>query len=119
MKKTIFILLFIPILLCGCKKCVECEIKLKQSQNVIEYIDEFCGTNKKIEEEQARLIADYTCVNCIVNTGLGPASSGVECGDRAFTDSIVADWKQGAFNLGTTANCTYYRDTVNVTCVLK
>ncbi|MCF8460147.1 MAG: hypothetical protein K9G46_05440 [Flavobacteriales bacterium] len=119
MRKPALILLFVPTLLFGCKKCVECEIKLKESQDEIGHVDEFCGTNKKVEEEEERLHADYTCLECVVNTGLGEATSGVQCGNRAFTDSVEADWKQGAFDLGTTANCTYYRDTVNVTCVLK
>ncbi len=118
MRKAALIFVF-PTLLFGCQKCVECEIRLKESQEVIGYVDEFCGTDKKVEEEQERLYADYTCIECTVNTGLGPASSGVNCGDRAYTDSIEADWRQGASELGTTANCRYYRDTVNVACLLK
>ncbi len=119
MGKYTLLLLFVPIVFFGCKKCVECEIKLKESQQVLGYVDEFCGTDKKVKAEEERLLADYTCVECIVNTGLGPATSGIQCGDRLFTDSLEADWRRGAFDLGTTANCTYYRDTVNVTCLLK
>ncbi|MFT4595730.1 MAG: hypothetical protein ACI85G_001667, partial [Psychroserpens sp.] len=38
---------------------------------------------------------------------------------RSFTDSIQAGWEQAAFDIGREANCIYYRDTANVTCVLK
>jgi hypothetical protein len=112
-------LLSITILFTSCRKCVECEIRLKESPEVIGYVDEFCGTDKKVEEEEDRLRSDYTCIECTVNTGLGNANSGIHCGDRAFTDSIEADWEAGALQIGTTANCVYYRDTANVTCVLK
>jgi len=118
MIKKLLPLILIPFTLGACKKCVECEIRLKESQTIIGTVDEFCGTNKKVEEEQDRLKADYTCIECNVNTGLGQATSGVQCGDRAFTDSIESSWDAGAMDLGTTANCTYYRDTANVACVL-
>jgi hypothetical protein len=112
-------LFVLVIAFAGCTKCVECEVKLKESQDVIGAVDEFCGTNKKVEEEEERLLAEYTCIECVVNTGLGTATSGVLCGDRAFTDSIEADYEAGALQIGTTAQCTYYRDTANVVCVLK
>ncbi len=118
MKRLPFLGLIVAIFFSGCTKCVECEIRLKESQEVVGFIDEFCGTNKKIEEEEERLQDDYTCIECSVETGLGTATSGVQCGDRAFTDSIESGWEQGAFDIGTTADCIYYRDTVNVTCVL-
>ncbi len=111
--------LVIPFLISGCTKCVECEVKLKDSQDILEYVDEFCGTDKKVEIEEARLRNDYTCVECEVATGFGPLSSGVLCGNREYTDSVQADWDAGAFDLGTTAYCVYYRDTANVICVLK
>lgn len=107
------------VLLNSCKKCVECEIRLKQSQDVIGRIDEFCGTDKKVEEEENRLRADYNCIRCTVNTGLGTADSGVLCGDRAYTDSVEDNWEEGAQESGYFATCVYYRDTANVTCVLK
>lgn len=119
MGRFFIILVGLAIVASGCKKCVECEIRLKESQDVIGFVDEFCGTDKKVEEEEDRLKADYTCIECTVNTGLGNANSGVHCGNRAFTDSIEADWESGAADIGTTANCVYYRDTANVTCVLK
>lgn len=111
--------LALPILLTGCTKCVECEVKLKESQDVIGFVDEFCGTNKKVAAEEDRLRDDYTCIECTVLTGFGPINSGVNCGDRAYTDSIESGWEQAAFDLGQTADCIYYRDTANVTCVLK
>jgi hypothetical protein len=116
---NLIVLFVLPILMAGCTKCVECEIKLKQSQEVIGYVDEFCGTDKKVEVEEERLHNDYYCIKCSVNTGMGTATSGVECGERAFIDSIQASWNAGAANIGTTADCRYYRDTVNVLCVLK
>jgi hypothetical protein len=119
MLKKYFILFALPIGFGACTKCVECEVKLKQSQEVIGYVDEFCGTDKKVEEEENRLRADYYCIKCSVNTGLGQATSGVQCGERTFIDSIEASWEQGANEIGTSANCVYYRDTANVTCVLK
>ncbi len=111
--------LVLSFLISGCTKCVECEVKLKESQDIIGYVDEFCGTDKKVEAEEERLRSDYTCVECNVTTGFGPTSSGVLCGNREYTDSIQAEWDAGAFILGTTANCIYYRDTANVICVLK
>ena len=119
MKFLPFSLLSIAILVAGCTKCVECEIKLKESQEVIGTVDEFCGTNKKVAEEEDRLRAEYTCIECEVITGFGPVNSGVVCGDLAFTDSVEASWEQGAFDLGTTADCFSYRDTANVVCVLN
>ncbi|MCB9187005.1 MAG: hypothetical protein H6601_09690 [Flavobacteriales bacterium] len=113
------IILLVATCFFGCKKCVECEVRLKQSQTVIGSVDEFCGTDKKVEEEEDRLRADYTCIECSVNTGAGNAYSGVLCGDRAFTDSIKASWDAGAADIGTSAQCIYHRDTANVTCVLK
>ena len=119
MLRSVPIIIITAAFLSGCTKCVECEIKLKESQDVIGYIDEFCGTDKKVEEEENRLRADYTWIECSVNTGLGQAQSGVVCGDRAFTDSVEATWESGAAEIGTSANCIYYRDTANVVCVLK
>ncbi|MFT6209650.1 MAG: hypothetical protein ACJAYA_000063 [Bacteroidia bacterium] len=117
--KKLLLFLFVPLIFAGCKKCVECEIRLKQSQDVIGFIDEFCGNDKKVEEEEERLRADYNCIECSVQTGIGTANSGIHCGDRAFTDSLENDWDNGAAEIGTGANCIYYRDTTNVICVLK
>lgn len=117
--KYIAPLLTLVFALNACTKCVECEVKLKQSQDVIGYVDEFCGTDKKVEEEEERLRSDYYCIKCTVNTGLGQATSGVQCGERTYIDSIEASWRSGANQIGTSANCVYYRDTANVTCVLK
>lgn len=119
MKFRFLSILVIPFLIAGCTKCVECEIKLKESQTVLGNVDEFCGTSKKVSAEEDRLRADYTCIECVVVTQSGPVNSGVQCGDRAFTDSIQAGWDQAAFDIGTDADCTYHRDTVNVTCVLN
>lgn len=117
--KRFLILFVLPLGLGACTKCVECEVKLKESQEVIGYVDEFCGTDKKVEAEEERLNSDYYCIKCTVNTGLGQASSGVQCGERAYIDSIETAWEEGANDIGTSANCIYYRDTANVTCVLK
>jgi len=103
----------------SCKKCVQCEIRLKESQEVIGFIDEFCGNDKKVEEEQERLRAEYSCVDCTIETTFGPVSTGIHCGNRAFTDSIKSDANASATNLGTSTSCVLYRDTANVTCVLK
>lgn len=119
MLKSIPVILVVAAVFAGCTKCVECEVRLKESQNVIGSVDEFCGTDKKVEEEENRLRADYTCIECSVNTGIGTAHSGVLCGNREYTDSIEASWDAGAADIGTSANCVYYRDTANVTCVLK
>lgn len=109
----------IPFAFIACKKCVECEIRLKQSQDVIGYVDEFCGSNKKVEDEEERLLAEYYCIECSALTGMGTVSSGIHCGNRFFVDSVEADWESGALASGTSANCIYYRDTANVRCVLK
>jgi hypothetical protein len=107
------------VTLSACTKCVECEIRLKQSQDIIGTLDEFCGTDKKVEEEETRLRAEYNCIECYVNTGIGTANSGVLCGDMAFTDSVETSWETGAQESGYFATCITYRDTANVTCVLK
>lgn len=109
----------VAVSLSACTKCVECKIELKESNDVLGMIDEFCGTDKKVDEEEERLRQDYTCIECTVNTGLGNANSGIVCGNRAFTDSVEAAWDAGALEIGTSANCIYYRDTAKVTCVLK
>lgn len=103
----------------GCKKCVECEVRLKKSSDVIGYVDKFCGTDKKVEEEEDRLNAEYTCIECIVQTAQGPQSSGILCGSREFTDSVEASNKAGAAQIGAFVNCAYNRDTTIVRCVLK
>ena len=113
---TVFV---VPFILAGCTKCVECEIKLKESQTIIGNVEEFCGTTKKVEGEEERLRADYTCIECNVLTNSGVVNSGINCGDRSYTDSIQAGWEQAAFDIGSNADCIYYRDTANVTCVLK
>ena len=119
MHKFLSVIWFVAVAFVGCKKCVECEVRLKQSQDIIGFVDEFCGTDKKVEEEENRLLADYTCIECSVNTGGGTAESGVLCGDRTFTDSVQSSWDAGAADIGTSASCIYYRDTANVTCVLR
>lgn len=119
MKSAIASFVLISVLFVGCRKCVECEIRLKESQDVIGNVDEFCGNNKKVEEEEVRLRSEYTCIECNVETGFGTTTSGVQCGDLAFTDSLEASWEQAAFDIGANADCIYYRDTANVTCVLK
>lgn len=116
--RTLF--LFVAVVLfsaSGCRKCVDCEMRLKQSQDVIGY-RELCGTNKKVDEEQEQLSEEFYCVECTVNTGMGTTSSGIECGERAFVDSVERAWRDGGLAIGTTANCTFYRDTVNVRCTL-
>ncbi|MBL4586259.1 MAG: hypothetical protein JKX84_04265 [Flavobacteriales bacterium] len=94
MRGLFFFLVIISFVFSGCKKCVQCEIRLKQSQQVIGFIDEFCGNDKKIEKEEAQLRADYNCIECSVFTF--NANSGVLCGDRTYTDSIRSDWQAGA-----------------------
>lgn len=119
MKNGIFLILILAFAFSSCKKCVQCEAKLKQSQQVLTHIDEFCGNKKDIEAEEARLNEENTCIKCVVNTGFGPTDSGIICGDRAFTDSVETSWDEAAASIGTSASCIYYRDTVNVACVLK
>ncbi|MDP6909040.1 MAG: hypothetical protein QF371_06015, partial [Flavobacteriales bacterium] len=98
--------LVITILISGCTKCVECEIKLKESQDIIGYVDEFCGTDKKVEAEEDRLRSDYTCIECIVHhPAFGPTPTGIYCGDRSITDSVHSASNESALNLGTTADC--------------
>ena len=115
-RNTVSIILFLVVATAfsSCTKCVECEIRLKQSQDVIGFVDEFCGTDKKVEEEENRLRAEYKCIECEANSGFGPVNSGVFCGDGAYVDSIEQAWEGGS----TTATCFVYRDTANVTCVL-
>lgn len=119
MKNAIFLVLISAVAFSSCKKCVQCEAKLKQSQQVLTTVDEFCGTKKDIEAEEARLNDENICIKCMVTTGFGPTDSGIVCGDQAFTDSVETTWNEAAASIGTSANCVYYRDTVNVTCVLK
>lgn len=118
-KKFLLVVATLPVIAGGCKKCVECEIRLKQSQDVIGHVDEYCGTKKKVDAKEEELASEYNCIECSVNTGGGTANSGVHCGNRAFTDSIETAWENGALQSGNTAVCIYHRDTANVTCLLK
>jgi len=117
--KRWFVLISAIVFLASCKKCVECEVRLKESQTVVGTVDEFCGTKKQIEEKEDALSSDYYCVSCAVQTGFGTVTSGVLCGERAYIDSIENAYRTGALASGNSYNCTYYRDTVNVTCLLK
>jgi hypothetical protein len=98
---------------------VECEVRLKESQTVVGTVDEFCGTKKQVEEKEEALATDYYCINCNVTTGFGTVSSGIVCGERTFIDSVENAYRTGALANGNPYDCTYYRDTVNVTCLLK
>ncbi|MCF8258968.1 MAG: hypothetical protein K9J06_15545 [Flavobacteriales bacterium] len=113
-------LLLLPILMVGCTKCVQCDIELKEAFVNIATIDEYCGTSDDVEEEELRLVnEEFSCIECVVNTAFGQSSSGFLCGDRAYTDSVENDWRTGAMEAGLFHNCTFYRDTLEVTCVLK
>jgi hypothetical protein len=113
-------LLLAPALLAGCTKCVQCEIDLKEAYLNVATIDEYCGTSDDIEEEENRLLTEqYSCIVCEVNTAFGLSTSGFLCGDRNYTDSVEDAWRTGAQQSGLFHNCTFYRDTLEVTCVLK
>lgn len=112
--------ILIAIVMSGCTKCVQCEIELKEAFVIVTTIDEFCGTTDDIEAEEDRLISEeYACIECIVNTAFGQSTSGFLCGDRSYTDSVENDWRTGAMQGGLFHNCTFYRDTLEVACVLK
>jgi hypothetical protein len=114
------LLLLAPALLAGCTKCVQCEIDLKEAYLNVATIDEYCGTSDDIEEEENRLLTEqYSCIVCEVNTAFGLSTSGFLCGDRNYTDSVEDAWRTGAQQSGLFHNCTFYRDTLEVTCVLK
>jgi hypothetical protein len=114
------LLLLAPALFAGCTKCVQCEIELKEAYLNVATIDEYCGTSDDIEEEENRLLIEqYSCIVCEVNTAFGLSTSGFLCGDRNFTDSVEDAWRTGAQQSGLFHNCTFYRDTLEVTCVLK
>lgn len=114
-----YLLTLLLLAMAGCKKCVECDIDLKQAFVTVAEVD-FCGTSGKIEEEEERLLnSEYACVECVANTSFGSVSSGFHCGNRVFTDSLEDDWRNGGMETGHTVNCTYYRDTLEVICLLK
>lgn len=121
MTRNLFILaLAVAMAATGCTKCVTCDIKLKEGFLHVATIDEYCGTDNDIENEEQRLAGDeYSCIECRVNTSMGQATSGFVCGNRAFTDSVNDDWRDGAMEVGLQHNCTYYRDTLEVVCILK
>lgn len=119
-RPIIRLMLLSSAILGGCTKCVQCEIELKEAFLTVATIDEYCGTNDEIEEEENRLVTEtYTCIECRVTTGFGQSTSGFLCGDRTFTDSVEEAWRTGAQQAGLFHNCTFYRDTLEVTCVLK
>jgi len=110
----------VAMLASGCTKCVTCEVTLKEAFLKVATITEYCGTESDIEDEERRLeTEEYACIECRVNTNLGQASSGFVCGNRAFTDSVDDAWREGAMAAGLQHNCTYYRDTLDVVCVLR
>lgn len=114
------VLLLIPaLLMAGCTKCVTCSIDLKQGNLHVATIDEFCGTEDDIEEEEDRLLDDeYTCISCTAYANTGPLVSGFHCGNRVFIDSINDTWRDGALGAGYQYVCDRNRDTLDVVCVL-
>lgn len=109
----------VVVLWASCKKCVQCDIDLKEGNFQVAQIAEYCDTREGIKNEEDRLISqEYTCVECVVNASFGPTSSGFHCGDRAFVDSLENDWRTGAMQSGLQHNCTFYRDTLEVRCTL-
>lgn len=94
-------------------------MRLKESQTVIGTVDEYCGTKKQVEEKDDALASDFYCISCSVLTGFGTVTSGVLCGERSYIDSVENAYRTGAQAGGNQYDCVYYRDTVNVTCLLK
>jgi hypothetical protein len=105
--------------LTACSHCELCEIKQKETALVVLTDHEICGTNDALDDEKSALDDNYNCIECIVNTTSGPASSGYHCGDRTFTDSLEAAVRNGALAAGYTYDCAFFRDTLEVICVLK
>lgn len=103
----------------ACSHCELCEIKQKETALVVLSDHEICGTKDALDDEKASLDDNYNCIECIVNTTSGPASTGYHCGDRAFTDSLETAVRNGATAAGYTYDCTFFRDTLEVICVLK
>ena len=119
MTKAVFFIVFV-LGISGCTKCVQCEVELKEGFLNVASIEEYCGTSDDIEAEEERLTGEeYACIECVVNTQLGQSTSGFLCGNRAFTDSVDDAWRAGALEGGYQHNCTYFRDTLEVICILK
>jgi len=120
MRRLSLILFFASLTgLTSCSHCELCEIKQKETSLLILTDYEICGTNDELDETKAALDNDYNCIECIVNTPSGPASAGYHCGERAFTDSLEAAVRNGAISAGYSYDCAFFRDTLEVICILK
>lgn len=121
MKNTLLIwgILLAISSLSACKKCQLCEVREADTLDVLVNNIEICGTDDDLESEQQNIKDNYSCIECVVTTSFGPTSTGFQCGDRNFTDSIETTVRTGAIASGLNFNCTLYRDTLKVTCLLK
>lgn len=119
MWKAIFLSLACAAIFPSCRQCVQCTIDLKEAHLRVATIDEYCGTKGDVEDEKRRLVKDdYACIRCVVNGAFGQTNSGFHCGNREFVDSLELAWRSGAMEAGLQHNCTYWRDTLEATCIL-
>lgn len=103
----------------SCKKCQTCDVREIGAINALASDIEICGTDDDLESKQRDIKDNYGCIECVVNTSFGPTTTGYLCGDRTFTDSIEAAVRTGAITAGFNYNCNLYRDTLQITCILK
>jgi len=119
MWRPFFLSVAVMLVSSGCRQCVQCTIDLKEAHQRVATIDEYCGTKGDVEDEKRRLIEkEYACIKCVVNGAFGQTNSGFHCGDRAFVDSIEGSWRAGAMEAGLSHYCTFWRDTLEATCIL-
>ena len=101
----------------GCKKsCLNCTIEHFDDLTIIAEVNDICGNDEDLKQEQDRLAIDYRCIQCVVFAGLSNSDTGIICGDVAFTDSVQASNEQAAIEIGANYTCELFADTLIIRC---
>ena len=100
----------------GCKRCVDCTVEHFEDLRIIAEVNDICGNEEDLSQEEANLAADYRCVQCVVFLGTGNHDTGILCGTRQYTDSIEQSNVQGANEIGVPVACEFFTDTLIITC---
>lgn len=101
----------------ACKtRCVDCDIEREDNLDLITVVTGFCGSEDDLDLHEDQLAIEYQCINCVVQTTLGPVETGMLCGDLAFRDSVRNATETQALMQGLVADCALFGDTLIITC---
>lgn len=113
----IFALVGFVFLASGCKKsCLNCTIEHFDDLSIVAEVNDLCGNDEDLKQEQERLAVEYRCIQCVVFAGLSNSDTGIICGDIAFTDSVQASNEAAAFEIGANYTCELFTDTLIIRC---